>query len=196
MTIEISRGYRRWPLTRSGRDIRIVGFLVSVEGGSHAALLETQSDSVQAYMVGKTQRLDGLGKDHVMSKKTLENEIIKRRNAEETLRLQGRVLEQLVCERTAELQKVNQNLNEEIVRRIKVEETLRQTNEALESQVFERTRQLMEANEALQEKRQGLVKFHDFIVGRELKMIEQEKEMEALKALLMQEHPCSVRPTG
>ena len=43
----------------------------------------------------------------VTSKEALEQEVLRRRQAEETLRSQTLLLEQSVCARTAELQKAN-----------------------------------------------------------------------------------------
>jgi PAS domain S-box-containing protein len=61
------------------------------------------------------------------------------------------------------------------------ETALRRSQEELERRVEERTHDLAAANTALQEKNQELEHFHDAVIGRELKMIELEKELERLR---------------
>ena len=118
------------------------------------------------------------------NKEALEHEVLRRKQVEEVQRAQGLLLERLVEERTAQLQDMNQKLHNEIAYRITVEEALRQANEHLEVQVRERTRELVNSNDALQEKNQDLEKFYDLVVGRELKLMAAEKEVERLQTLL------------
>jgi PAS domain S-box-containing protein len=80
--------------------------------------------------------------------------------------------------------KVTRDLTE----RRRAEEALRQANEQLERRAVERTQELQEVNrklerqkEELQEKIDQLEKFHDVVVGRELKMIKLEKDIKTLQ---------------
>jgi len=61
------------------------------------------------------------------------------------------------------------------------EEQLREAHQQLEQRVKDRTRELEEANRALQEKNRELEEFADVVVGRELRMIELEKEIKRLR---------------
>jgi two-component system, NtrC family, sensor kinase len=73
--------------------------------------------------------------------------------------------------------KVTRDLTE----RRQVEEALLKGNDELERRVLERTAQLNEANATLQERLVELEQFHDVVVGRELKLIELEKEIQRLQ---------------
>jgi PAS domain S-box-containing protein len=66
----------------------------------------------------------------------------------------------------------------------RAEEALRRTHEELERRVHERTRELAKANAALQEKIADLEKLEEMVVGRELKMIALEKELDRLRQTL------------
>ncbi len=61
------------------------------------------------------------------------------------------------------------------------EAALRAAYDELERRVRERTSELAHANAALREKVEELEKFEEAVVGRELKMIELEKELERLR---------------
>jgi PAS domain S-box-containing protein len=61
------------------------------------------------------------------------------------------------------------------------EEALRAANDTLEKRVAERTAELNAANAALEERLADLEQFHDVVVGRELKLIGLEKEVERLQ---------------
>jgi PAS domain S-box-containing protein len=61
------------------------------------------------------------------------------------------------------------------------QEALRESKKELERRVLERTAELNEANAALQERLADLEQFHDVVVGRELKLIEFEKEIQRLQ---------------
>lgn len=76
--------------------------------------------------------------------------------------------------------KVTRDLTE----RRRSEETLWHARQDLERQVQERTCALQRLNQELYEKNQELEKFSDVVVGRELKMMELEKEVEQLRNLL------------
>jgi PAS domain S-box-containing protein len=65
--------------------------------------------------------------------------------------------------------------------RRETEESLRATKDILEKRVLERTAELKEANSLLEERIAELEQFHDVVVGRELKLIELEKEIERLR---------------
>lgn len=73
--------------------------------------------------------------------------------------------------------KVTRDLTE----RRRTEERLREAHQQLEQRVIERTHELEEANRALQEKNRELEEFADVVVGRELKMIDLEKEVKRLR---------------
>jgi len=66
----------------------------------------------------------------------------------------------------------------------RAEEALRQAHDELERRVQARTRELAEANAALQEKIADLEKFEELVVGRELRLIELEKELDRLRLAL------------
>ncbi|HZS11832.1 MAG TPA: PAS domain S-box protein [Nitrospirales bacterium] len=74
--------------------------------------------------------------------------------------------------------KVTRNLTE----RKRAEEALIVVQHDLEQRVEQRTADLRRTNEALQEKIVELEKFADAVVGRELRMIELEKEVERLRS--------------
>ncbi len=76
--------------------------------------------------------------------------------------------------------KVTRDLTE----RRRTEESLREAAQALENRVAERTRELQEANVALQEKNAELEKVADSVVGRELAMIDLEKQVRLLREQL------------
>lgn len=73
--------------------------------------------------------------------------------------------------------KVTRDLTE----RRQVEEALREGKNQLEKRVLERTAELNDANAILQERLAELERFHDVVVGRELKLIELEKEIQRLQ---------------
>ena len=73
--------------------------------------------------------------------------------------------------------KVTRNLTE----RRQAEESLREAKNELEKRVLERTAELNVANAILQERLAELEQFHDVVVGRELKLIGLEKEVEQLR---------------
>ncbi|HKN88553.1 MAG TPA: PAS domain S-box protein [Nitrospiraceae bacterium] len=73
--------------------------------------------------------------------------------------------------------KVTRDLTE----RRQTEETLREGKKELETHVLERTAELNAANATLQERIAELEQFHDLVVGRELKLIGLEKEIQQLQ---------------
>ncbi|WP_447983919.1 PAS domain-containing protein [Nitrospira sp. Nam74] len=73
--------------------------------------------------------------------------------------------------------KVTRDLTE----RRQAEETLREAKNELEDRVMARTAELKAVNTALEERLAELEQFHDVVVGRELKLIELEKEIERLR---------------
>jgi len=73
--------------------------------------------------------------------------------------------------------KVTRDLTE----RRQAEEALREGKNELERRVLERTAELNEANTTLRERLVELEQFHDVVVGRELKLIEFEKEIQRLQ---------------
>ena len=73
--------------------------------------------------------------------------------------------------------KVTRDLTE----RRQAEEALKEAKKELEKRVLERTAELNEANATLQERLAELEQFHDVVVGRELKLIEREKEIQQLQ---------------
>ena len=78
--------------------------------------------------------------------------------------------------------KVTRDLTE----RRQLEETLREAKTELEQRVLERTAELNAANQALQERLAELEEFHDVVVGRELKLIGLEKEVQQLQCEIEQ----------
>jgi C4-dicarboxylate-specific signal transduction histidine kinase len=73
--------------------------------------------------------------------------------------------------------KVTRDLTE----RRQAEEALKEAKNKLEKRVLERTAELKEVNITLQERLADLEQFHDVVVGRELKLIELEKEIQRLR---------------
>jgi two-component system NtrC family sensor kinase len=73
--------------------------------------------------------------------------------------------------------KVTRDLTE----RRKTEETLRQAHHELEQRVRERTEELARTNQTLRERNLELENFSDAVVGRELKMMQLEKDNERLR---------------
>ena len=78
--------------------------------------------------------------------------------------------------------KVTRDLTE----RRQAEEALREAKNELEHRVLARTAELKEVNTALEERLAELEQFHDVVVGRELKLIELEKEIERLRREIKQ----------
>ena len=72
-------------------------------------------------------------------------------------------------------------ITRDLTDRRETEESLRATKDILEKRVLERTAELKEANSLLEERIAELEQFHDVVVGRELKLIELEKEIERLR---------------
>ena len=81
--------------------------------------------------------------------------------------------------------KVTRDLTE----RRRMEEALREAAHALENRVAERTRELQDANAALQEKNAELERFADIVVGRELAMIDLERQVRLLQEQLKKFQP-------
>ena len=81
--------------------------------------------------------------------------------------------------------KVTRDLTE----RRRMEEALREAAHALENRVADRTRELQEVNVALQEKNAELEKFADIVVGRELAMIDLERQVRLLQEQLKKFQP-------
>jgi PAS domain S-box-containing protein len=73
--------------------------------------------------------------------------------------------------------KVTRDLTE----RRQAEEALREAKNELENRILARTAELKEANTALEGRLAELEQFHDVVVGRELKLIELEKEIRRLR---------------
>lgn len=73
--------------------------------------------------------------------------------------------------------KVTRDLTE----RRNAEEALKESKNMLEKRVAERTLELNETNAVLQDRLEELEQFHDVVVGRELKLIELEKEIQRLQ---------------
>lgn len=73
--------------------------------------------------------------------------------------------------------KVTRDLTE----RRQAEEALREAKNELENRILARTAELKEANTALEGRLAELEQFHDVVVGRELKLIELEKEIQRLR---------------
>jgi len=69
----------------------------------------------------------------------------------------------------------------DITNRKEAEKKLREAREELESRVKERTAELATVNENLHEKLNELETFHDVVVGRELRMMSLEKELESAR---------------
>lgn len=87
-------------------------------------------------------------------------------------------LEAKVKERTRELEEAKAGLEIKVTERTA---ELEKERASLEEKVKDRTRELESAKAGLEEKVAELEEFHDLTVGRELKMIELEKEIESLK---------------
>ena len=83
--------------------------------------------------------------------------------------------------------KVTRDLTE----RRQAEESLREAKNELEDRVLARTAELKEANTALEERLAELEQFHDVVVGRELKLIELEKEIQRLRLEIEQRKAAS-----
>lgn len=73
--------------------------------------------------------------------------------------------------------KVTRDLTE----RRNAEEALKESKATLEQRVADRTIELNETNAVLQDRLEELEQFHDLVVGRELKLIELEKEIQRLQ---------------
>jgi PAS domain S-box-containing protein len=73
--------------------------------------------------------------------------------------------------------KVTRDLTE----RRRVEETLRKAHQELEQRVKDRTEELTRSNQTLRERNLELENFSDAVVGRELKMMQLEKDNERLR---------------
>jgi len=102
--------------------------------------------------------------------RTLESEVQLRRDTESALAASHAELERRVTERTAALHDANAALHE--------------ANKELRIEAADRMRaeqDLAYANAELKERLQELEHFHDIVVGRELKMMELKKEIEALQ---------------
>lgn len=69
----------------------------------------------------------------------------------------------------------------DITKRKQSEDTIRLAQEELERTVAQRTRELAAANASLQERLEELERFEEVVVGRELKMIALEKELERIR---------------
>ena len=124
-----------------------------------------------------------------------DEELIRRKAAEQALSRLNAELERRVQERTAELQRQNLALREEVAQRRRAEDALSQVREELETRVHDRTQELMktlqenetllrnlhQAKGHLEEKIRDLEGFQEAVIGREMKMIALEKELARLK---------------
>ncbi|WP_447976690.1 PAS domain-containing protein [Candidatus Nitrospira bockiana] len=72
-------------------------------------------------------------------------------------------------------------ITRDLTERRQAEEALSQAKRELERRVLDRTTELERANAALQERLAELEQFHDVVVGRELKLIDLEHEVQELR---------------
>jgi C4-dicarboxylate-specific signal transduction histidine kinase len=82
--------------------------------------------------------------------------------------------EQIIRERTSELQDKNEKLALELAERKRAEEALNRLNEELEQRVKQRTAELEEKNKELN-------RMNKLFVGRELRMVELKERIRALE---------------
>lgn len=114
----------------------------------------------------------------------LVTDITERKAAEEKLRIYRQHLEDLVEQRTAELRRINQQLEQEIVERKQAEEALQRAHADLEQRVAERTAELVQTNEQLNqeivERKRAQAAEHGLSVLLEQRVADRTRELSAL----------------
>ncbi len=153
-------------------DVAIV--LVTGAGGEEVA--------VQAMKAGASDYLmkDANGNYLKTLPVTVEN-TVKAKATEKELKRYHEQLEQLVQERTIQLEKMNEDLRREIEERKRAEEALRAAHEKLELRVEERTAELSQTNEQLRQQ----------IVERERAEQRLQKSKETMEAILNATNDCA-----
>jgi len=109
----------------------------------------------------------------------LEDEATKRQTAQEALQDLNLGLEQIVAERTGELQDIiNAMLEEEVMERQVAQEALLEANANLEARVKERTNQLQEINATLEEEIMERQAAEDALQGSRDALLVHEQQLE------------------
>lgn len=158
---------------RDGLCINCPTYLTLQDGQVHDAIIETPArDRTLYFRVLSSPIRDKDGK--VVAATEMVEDVTRQQTMENELRQYRERLEELIRERTAELEKSNTLLLSELTERKRAEELLQRLTEELERRVKERTAELEAKNEELE-------RMNRVFVGRELRMVELKEKIRELE---------------
>jgi PAS domain S-box-containing protein len=154
------------------------------DGQVHESIIETPSGDRTLYFRVLSSPIKDRDGKVVAATEIVEN-VTESQAVEKELRQHREHLEELINERTAELEKTNDLLRSELAERQRAEEALRRLNQELDQRVKERTAELEQRNRDLE-------RMNKVFIGRELRMVELKEQLRRLGS----ETTGGIKPTG